>query len=127
MENYNYLLGFVELKLFLTMLLFAIVGIVLSLLMDAHTRDQNSPNTPVKFSFKFLLRDNWKTILTTAIAVLVTLRFAPLLFPDQFKVDATGDPKAVEWFLFGSFGIGLLYNQLVQFLKKKISILNVER
>lgn len=127
MEKYSYLLGFVEARLFLTMLLFAIVGIGLSLLMDAQSRDQNSTNTPVKFSFKFLLKDNWKTILTTAIAVLITLRFAPLLFPDQFKVDQTGDPKAIEWFLFGSFGIGLLYNQLVQFLKKKISILNVER
>lgn len=127
MEKYSYLLGFTEARLFLTMLLFAVVGIGLSLLMDAQTRDQNSPSTPIKFSFKFLLRDNWKTILTTAIAVLITLRFAPLLFPDQFKVDQTGDPKAIEWFLFGSFGIGLLYNQLVQFLKKKISILNVER
>lgn len=127
MEKYSYLLGFVEVPLFLTMLLFAIIGIALSLLMDSQKRDQNSPNTPVKFSFKFLLKDNWKTIVMSAIAVLITLRFAPLLFPDQFKVDATGDPKAVEWFLFGSFGIGLLYNQLVQFLKKKISILNVER
>jgi hypothetical protein len=127
MENYNYLLGFLNPLLFGTMVLFAALGIAISLLWDAQSRDQNSPNTPVKFSFKFLLKDNWKTILTTAIAVLVTLRFAPLLFPDQFKVDATGDPKAVEWFLFGSFGIGLLYNQLVQFLKKKISILNVER
>ena len=127
MENYNYLLGFVSTPLFLTMLLFACVGIGLSLLMDAQTRDQNSVHTPTKFNFWFLLKDNWKTIVTTAIAVLITLRFAPLLFPDQFKVDQTGDPKAIEWFLFGSFGIGLLYNQLVQFLKKKISILNVER
>jgi hypothetical protein len=127
MEKYNYLLGFVSPVLFATMMLFAALGITLSLLMDAQTRDQNSPNTPRKFSFKFLLKDNWKTILTTAIAVLITLRFAPLLFPDQFKVDQSGDPKAIEWFLFGSFGIGLLYNQLVQFLKKKISILNVER
>jgi hypothetical protein len=127
MENYNYLLGFLNPLLFGTMVLFSALGIAISLLWDAQGRDQSSVHTPEKFSLKFLLRDNWKTIVVTILVVLLTLRFAPNLFPDQFKGEDIGQPAGVEKWLFGSFLIGLVYNQLVQFLKKKISILNVER
>jgi hypothetical protein len=127
MEKYNYLLGFVSLQLFLTMVFFATIGITLSLLWDGHKRNPDSPNTPQKFSFWFLLKDNWRTIIATILLVLVTIRFATSFFPNQFKGDEVVTPEGIEKWLFGSLLIGLAWNQLAQFLKKKIPILNVER
>jgi len=127
MENYSLLLGFLSLKVFLVMIFFAAVGIAISLLIDAQKRDQVSSATPQKFSFKFLLRDNWKSIVLTALVVLITLRFASSLFPDQFKGDAVGTPEGLETWLFGSLLIGLGFNQLIQVLKKRSKILQVPR
>ncbi len=127
MENYSYLLGIVPLSMFMAMVAFAIVGIVMALLIDSTRRDQTSPNTPVKFSFLFLLKDNWKTILLTALAVLATLRFAPLLFPDQFTNEGLDSPLGKEKWLFGSLLIGLLYNTILQIWKDKADILKAKR
>ncbi len=127
METYSYFYGVVPSGMFLAMVAFAAIGVTMALLGDATTRDQNSPNTPAKFSFWFLLKDNWKTILLSFLAVLLTLRFAPLLFPDQFLTDVLDNPMGKEKWLFGSFAIGLVYNSLLQFLKSKAEILKVKR
>ena len=128
MENtYTYLLGFVSLKLFLTMLLFAALGIVVSLLIDSQKRNQNSSNTPRKFNWLFLLKDNWKTIALTAIIVILTIRFGTNFFPDQFKAGDLVDPSGVEKWLFGSLLIGLGFNQLIQVWKKRSDFLKVNR
>jgi hypothetical protein len=127
METYSYVFGVVPSGMFIAMAVFAAIGVAMALLGDSTTRDQNSPNTPVKFSFWFLLKDNWKTIVSSFLAVLLTLRFAPLLFPDQFLPDALDNPMGKEKWLFGSFAIGLFYNLLLQFLKSKVDILKVKR
>jgi len=127
MENYSLLLGFLSLKVFLVMLLFAAIGISISLLLDAQKRSQVSKATPQKFSFKFLLLDNWKSIVLTVLVVLVTLRFAASLFPDQFKGEVVGTPEGLETWLFGSLLIGLGFNQLIQVLKKRAKMLQVNR
>jgi cytochrome c biogenesis protein CcdA len=80
MEEYSYILGFLSAKQFLSMCLFATIGIIISLLIDAQTRDQSSTRTPVRFSWWFLLKDNWKSILLTALIVLMTLRFVTSFF-----------------------------------------------
>ena len=127
MENYSYLLGFIPASLFLAMIFFASIGVFMALLVDAQKRNQNSTATPVKFSFLFLLKDNWKTILLTALAVLITLRFAGSVFPDQFTNDDLASPLGKEKWLFGSLLIGFLYNSLLQFLKEKSELLKVKR
>lgn len=127
MEGHSFLLGFLSLRMFLAMLFFAAIGIAISLLIDSSKRDQNSSNTPAKFNFWFLLRDNWKSIVLTLLVVLVTLRFASSLFPDQFKGTDVGTPEGLEKWLFGSLLIGLAFNQLIQILKKRASLLQVKR
>ena len=72
MENYSYVFGLAPAGLFIAELVFAVIGMIMALLGDATTRDQNSPNTPEKFSFWFLLKDNWKTIVLSVLAVLIT-------------------------------------------------------
>lgn len=99
----------------------------MALLIDSTKRDQASKSTPVKFSFWFLIKDNWKTILLTALAVLVSLRFAPILFPDQFSSENLSSPLGTDKWLFGSLLIGLLYNTLLQIWKQKADFLKAKR
>ncbi len=127
MEKYSYLLGFIPLTLFLAMIFFATIGVAMALLVDSQKRDQTSSNTPTKFSFLFLLKDNWKTILLTFLAVLLTLRFAGSVFPDQFTNDDLASPLGKEKWLFGSLLIGFLYNSLLQFIKEKSDLLKVRK
>ena len=127
MENYSLVLGFLSLKVFLVMILFSVIGIAISLLVDSQKRNQASTSTPKEFSFVFLLKDNWKSIVLTALVVLVTLRFAASLFPDQFNGNVIGTPEGLEKWLFGSLLIGLGFNQLIQILKKRAKMLQVTR
>jgi len=87
METYSYLLGFIPASLFGMMVFFAAIGIVIRLLGDAVRRDQNSKSTPEAFKYAFLFKDNWKTIVLTALLVLVSLRFAGSFFEKQFTVE----------------------------------------
>lgn len=127
MENYSYIFGLAPTGLFIAELIFALIGMLMALLGDAQTRDQNSISTPQKFSFWFLIKDNWKTIILSLLAVLITLRFAPLLFSDQFTTESLDKPLGKEKWLLGSFFIGLAFNGLLQFLKDKSAILKVRK
>lgn len=127
MENYSFLFGIVPAKMFFAMVAFAAVGVIVALLIDSTRRNKSSKSTPEKFSFWFLIKDNWKTILLAALAVLLTLRFAPFLFPDQFTQENLSSPMGVEKWLFGSVIIGLLYNTLLQIWKQKADILKAKR
>jgi hypothetical protein len=127
MENYSFLLGFIPFSMFMAMIFFATIGVIVALLVDSQKRDQCSTNTPVKFSFLFLLKDNWKTIVLTFLAVLITLRFAGSVFPAQFTDTDLASPLGKEKWLFGSLLVGIGYNSLLQFLKDKSDLLKVKR
>lgn len=127
MQQHSFLLGSIPASLFLAMLVFASIGVIMALLIDSQKRDQCSKSTPAKFSFKFLLKDNWKTILLTVLAILMTLRFAAWIFAGQFAIEDLGSPLGQEKWLFGSLLVGFMYNTLLQNLKDKASKLNVKR
>lgn len=123
MENqgYSLLLGYVDFQTFLVMLLFATVGVSISLLIDSRTRDKLSSSTPEKFSLKFLVRDNRKTIGATILIILATLRFLPMFFPGQFQGDEVVSAEGMDKWLFGCLMIGGGFNYLLQMWKKKTS------
>jgi hypothetical protein len=125
--HHTLLLGYLTPNLFLVMLGFATFGAAMSLLWDGHKRNPDSPNTPKKFSLKFLILDNWRTILGTFFAIIVTIRFGTSLLPDQFKGSELATPDGIEKWLLGAFAIGLFWNQLLQWLKQKLSIFKVDR
>jgi len=125
--HYTLSLGYLTPELFLVMLGFATFGAAMSLLWDGHKRNPDSPNTPKKFSLKFLILDNWRTILGTIFAIIVTIRFGTSLIPDQFKGSELATPDGIEKWLFGAFAIGFFCNQLLQWLKQKLSIFKVDR
>lgn len=127
MENYSTLLGFIPEKMFLAMMFFATIGVVIALLVDATKRNQNSKSTPEKFNFWFLITDNWKTILLTCLLILVTIRFAGSLFPQQFIDSDLSSATGKEKWLFGSLLIGFSFNSLLQNIKQKSAFLKAKR
>jgi len=127
MEHYSLLLGYIPATMFIAMVLFAAIGVSIRLLIDAVGRNQNSPATPYKFSILFLLRDNWKTILLTFIAILVVLRFAASIFDEQFTAENLDLPATKEKWLFGSLMVGIAFNHVIQILKEKSDLLKVKR
>jgi len=99
---------------FLILLFFSAIGVTLSLLLHASNRDQQAPSTPVKFSFWFLIKDNWKRILTSFLLIYIAIRFTPELFGVQITS-------------FWALAIGLCLDKLAQWIKEKTNILDVKR
>lgn len=126
-EHYTTLLGFIPAGFFLAMVFFAAVGVTIALLVDSTRRNKTSKNTPEKFNFWFLILDNWKTILLTCLLILVTIRFAGSLFPQQFIDSDLSSATGKEKWLFGSLLIGFSFNSLLQIIKQKSSFLKAKR
>ena len=102
---------------FASYLFFACIGICMTLLYNAATRKPEDDRTPLKFSHRFLLRDNWKRLLLSFFCVLVTIRFF-------------GDISGSEISCFKSLGTGLCYDMLAQIIfakaRKQLPIPNDE-
>lgn len=99
---------------FVTQMFMALIGVSISLLLHAQTRDKYSPATPVKFSIGFLIVDNWKRVVLSLLLIYVFIRF----FPEIFGINLS---------LFWCLAIGLSLDKLAQWLKDKISVLQVKR
>lgn len=108
------ILGTDTYQAFITQYFFAIVGVLISLLLHGANRDVKEPSTPNNFSFLFLLKDNWKRIVLNLLVIFVTIRF--------FK-ELTG----FELSLFFCLGIGFSYDKLLQVIKDKADVLQVNR
>ncbi len=89
---------------------FFIIGFVIYGLTEASGRDVQSKNTPVKWYWKFWLKDNWRRYLTTVLSTYVLFRF---------YVEFSGHP-------FGDFDaltLGLLGDGIAATLKKRIGLI----
>lgn len=86
--------------------IWALVGAVLSLLLNVATRNPTTPNSPVKFSWLHLLGDNVVRIITTLLLIIVCLRFMPDLFGIQLSA-------------FAAFCVGFGWDKLAQLIKDK--------
>jgi hypothetical protein len=117
-EFASLLLGNVSLPMFFGLFFFAMIGVFINLLIHATTRDQNSPATPVKFSFRFLLWDNWKRIVLSILLIYVSIRFVSMFF--AITVDGKN-----EYYLFAALLIGFGFDKLGELIKKKSSWLKV--
>lgn len=90
---------------------FSFLAIVLSLRIHSKTRDVYSKNTPVKFSWRFLLWDNTKRMVATLITMFLLFR----VFDFSSVVSMIGVGFAV------SFGL----DKMIELLMDHTSILNV--
>jgi hypothetical protein len=109
-EIIEHLLGPVNPAHFIASLIFAGIGIGISLLWSAALRDQSKPDTPDKFSWKYLFSNNKRRVLLSSVLsillVIVSLRFTP----EIFNVNPT---------MFSALGIGLGFDRLGWYLKEK--------
>jgi len=77
------LLGSFTAAFYITYFIFVLVGVLISLRLQAFTRDKSSKNTPFKFSFTFLLQDNLLRIVSSMAIVFVAIRFGSELFQKE--------------------------------------------
>lgn len=118
-EFFSYLIGNFSLPFFAALYFFAILGVIIKLLLHANTRDQNSSNTPQKFSVWFLIKDNRKRILLNVIVIYLTIRFM------SYFIDF--DPTNKEAWLVGATLVGLGFDKALEKWKEKGSLLKVKR
>lgn len=90
---------------------FALLGILLTLLMGSTSRDPNSKGSPFSFSWRYLLSDNSKRIMASLLAVIITIRFMPEILNLELKV----------WY---GFGVGMCWDGLALFIKQKTRLLD---
>lgn len=107
----KYILGEIDPGLYMASLLFAFVGVLITLLVGSTMRDPNSKYSPVKFSWRFLIYDNAKRILLNILLIMVSLRF---------MTEITGWEISV----WKGFIIGISYDSLLLIIKQKTSILD---
>lgn len=85
---------------------FAFLGAILMLLLTVRQRDPNSPRTPEKFSFKFMMCDNAARITATIILIFIFIRFSREIVGTDITM----------WI---AFGIGFGSDKLAEILKNK--------
>ena len=110
----HYLLGNMPVAAFLAAFFFALIGVTISLLLQANKRDPGASSTPYHFSYRFLLQDNWKRIVLSLLLIFVTIRFYSEL---------TGK----ELSMYFALGIGLGLDKLAQVVKNASAVLQVNR
>lgn len=104
LETYlSELLGNRSVAVWLVCFTFIIIGVLLSLIVSAKERNKDSPNTPYKFSFKFLVHDNILRILGSVLIAFTVIRFGE-------------DMVGAHIGYFGSLLMGLCFDQLVKFI-----------
>jgi hypothetical protein len=121
-EFLSYFTGNMDPAEFAALCCFALIGAVIKLTMHVNSRDVNSPDTPVKFSLTFLLADNWKRILNSALLVYLFIRFPAQLIPANIYQLISGGGQ----FLLAAI-IGFCFDSLSEYLKDKVSFLQVNR
>lgn len=122
MEFLRDIIGVGGVQHFFSLMLFALIGATINLLNNVSKRDKASTATPVKFSFWFLIADNWKRCVSSFLLVYLFVRFMPLLLPSQFYDAINGD---IEFLV--AIIIGFSFDKLSEFLKDKAKILSVNR
>jgi hypothetical protein len=80
-EFISYLLGTMTPAYFLASLIFLLIGAALNIGIDVFNRDENSANTPKKFSWAFFYHDNRLRFIFNILAAYSFVRFFSDIFP----------------------------------------------
>ena len=91
---------------FVVSLVFALIGVIISLLIHASNRDKDSVRTPYKWSWLFLFSDNAKRLLLNLILIIIALRFYPELFGKEIT----------QW---SSLLLGVSFDKIAELLRNK--------
>lgn len=82
-------LGDMQSTEFFRYIVWASIGTLGGLLLDANYRDPNKRGTPVEHSNKVLFLYNWQRFFTTWLFLILAIRFFPVLFANEQIGDAS--------------------------------------
>lgn len=86
-------------------LFFLFLGIFVSLILHANTRDVHSPRSAIAFSYRFLFNDNLKRLLFSILLSVILYRFAPNVINMQDN-------------MYVAFLIGFGFDKIIQKFKE---------
>lgn len=109
-ETVEIILGSKAASYYLAGFFFSLLAIVLSLRVHSLSRDKESPNTPKEFSWKFLLWDNGKRIVSGLIIMFILFRATDL--------------SNIWGMLSVGFGIGFGQDKMIQIIMERSNILD---
>jgi hypothetical protein len=84
---------------------FALISAIISLRLHAKNRDKSSFNTPVKFSWRFMIQDNAQRLFTGFLITFSAFRFAPQILNQEYS-------------MFLAFVVGLINDQVAWLISK---------
>ncbi|HEU5290240.1 MAG TPA: hypothetical protein VFU05_06310 [Cyclobacteriaceae bacterium] len=113
------ILGPLSGELYVSLFFFSGLAVILMLYVFAQQkRDKNSPNTPVHFSWKFMLWDNAKKLVVTIILLFLIFRFSSEAFNREPSM----------WF---AVGVGVLISMgvtwAIQYFLSKATFFQMDR
>jgi len=79
------LLGGITPQHFLAMLIFSLLGVMISLLVHSTNRDPNAMRTPYKFNLWFLIHDNIQRVALNILLIVVAIRFSKEILGFEIK------------------------------------------
>lgn len=112
------------------LLIFSQLGILVNLWLGSTERNVESASTPVAFSWKFLITDNWKRILTAELVTIIILLFYPLAggFLNELVISTEvpyNFPAALN--PFSAMLIGGMTDRIAQTIKVKFAAFQQKR
>lgn len=108
------ILGTADYKLFFSLYFFGVIGLIISLLLNAAHRNPVAPTTPLKFHVWFMIVDNYKRIVLSFLLIFVVVRFYNEIFNEPIS----------PWL---SLLAGLGLDKISQYLKTKVGALQIDR
>jgi len=118
MNYYNYISGGMTPSHLLAALSFAACGWFVYKAVTAATRKKSSKRTPVKWDWKFWIRDNWKEAIQHAVIMFALVRFAAEILAKSGVDSEVINSEDPMWIYFV---IGVLKSWLLDYWKKRKS------
>lgn len=112
-ELKSYILGELSVAYYLAAGFFCFLAILISLYDHSRKRDVESARSPKEFSWRFLLWDNAKRIVTTLLVMFLIFRFSPLVL---------GKPLSMEYAVAVGFLLSLGLDKVIQWLRDKFNL-----
>jgi hypothetical protein len=113
-DLFNIVFGEVTLVQLIGYVWFFIVGYIIYGLTETSGRDASSKSTPVKWSWKFWFKDNWKRYLTTIMCTYVLFVFYDKVSGHPFEN-------------FDAIQLGLVGDGIAATIKKRTKIIGGDR
>lgn len=94
----------ITLYTFISLFFWAIIGMIVNMLISASNRNIHSKKSPLEFSWKFFIKDNYKRFLISTFLVAIGVVFSQEIF-------------GIETSPFAAFVAGLSMNKIVEKIK----------